>query len=80
MLQSGEVEVERMDSFRGLETGHVFEILMDEEEAAKMKMALDLKWAVVRIAAISNFDWRSIGFILNDSGQVDREHDGELEE
>ncbi|KAL7943757.1 hypothetical protein V8C42DRAFT_346671 [Trichoderma barbatum] len=79
MLQSVGREVDGINSFHGLETGQIFEILMDREEAANMKMALDLKWTVTRLAAISNYDWRGFGLILNESGDVDEEQDDEME-
>ncbi|KAL7943756.1 hypothetical protein V8C42DRAFT_328365 [Trichoderma barbatum] len=41
------------DSFHELETGQTFEILVDTEDAIKMKSALDLQWAVVRLSAMS---------------------------
>ncbi|KAL7931923.1 hypothetical protein V8C35DRAFT_282256 [Trichoderma chlorosporum] len=41
------------DSFHQLETGHTFEIVVETEDAVKMKAAFDLQWAIVRLAAIS---------------------------
>ncbi|KAL7810145.1 hypothetical protein V8C26DRAFT_410542 [Trichoderma gracile] len=52
----------RRDSLRELETGHTFEVLVDnKEDAENMKMALDVQWAVVRLQAISGAagDWES---------------------
>lgn len=43
----------RRDSGRELETGQTFEILAEKDDAEKMKVALDVRWAVVRLAAIS---------------------------
>ncbi|KAL5083507.1 hypothetical protein Trisim1_001382 [Trichoderma cf. simile WF8] len=41
------------DSFHELETGQTFEIVVDNEDAIKMKEAFDVQWAVVRLAALS---------------------------
>ncbi|KAL7931257.1 hypothetical protein V8C35DRAFT_282885 [Trichoderma chlorosporum] len=43
----------RRDSGRELETGQTFEICVEKDDAWKMKAALDIRWAVTRLAAIS---------------------------
>ncbi|EHK16119.1 uncharacterized protein TRIVIDRAFT_65061 [Trichoderma virens Gv29-8] len=53
MLQTV-VADEQRDSFPDLESGKIFEVLIDnEEEALKMKVALECQWVAVRIAALS---------------------------
>ncbi|KAL7813957.1 hypothetical protein V8C44DRAFT_326797, partial [Trichoderma aethiopicum] len=51
----------RRDSLRELESGQTFEVLVDKDDAEKMKMALDVRWAVGRLQAISGAagDWES---------------------
>ncbi|KAL6823755.1 hypothetical protein V8C40DRAFT_279715 [Trichoderma camerunense] len=41
------------DSFHALETGQTFDIVADNEDAVKLKEALDVQWAIVRLAAMS---------------------------
>lgn len=41
------------DSARVLETGETFEILLEKEDAEKMKVGPDVQWAVVRLSALS---------------------------
>ncbi|KAL6696313.1 hypothetical protein J3F84DRAFT_373689 [Trichoderma pleuroticola] len=43
----------RRDSGRELETGQTFEILVENDDAQKMKTMLDVQWAMVRLAAMS---------------------------
>lgn len=49
----GIAAVVQRDSFHELETGQTFEIVVDNEDAIKMKEAFDVQWAVVRLAALS---------------------------
>ncbi|UKZ90132.1 uncharacterized protein TrAFT101_005161 [Trichoderma asperellum] len=46
-------------SARELETGETFDILLEKEDAEKMKVVLDVQWAVVRLSAFSGAagDW-----------------------
>ncbi|KAM0264450.1 hypothetical protein ACHAQJ_000641 [Trichoderma viride] len=61
MLQNLAIEQEDGPGFsifkdysgRELETGQIFEILLEKEDAEKMKIVLDVQWAAVRILAIS---------------------------
>lgn len=48
------------DSARELETGETFDILLEKEDAEKMKIVLDVQWAVIRLSALSGAagDWR----------------------
>lgn len=41
------------DSFHELETGQTFEIVVDNDDAIKMKEAFDVQWAVVGLAPLS---------------------------
>lgn len=47
------------DSARELETGETFDILLEKEDAEKMKIVLDVQWAVIRLSALSGAagDW-----------------------
>lgn len=47
------VEKYRKSAHRPLETGQIFSIRMGKQEALSMKRVIDLRWAIVRIAAIS---------------------------
>ncbi|KAL6878780.1 hypothetical protein J3F83DRAFT_723888 [Trichoderma novae-zelandiae] len=60
----------RRDSFRELESGQTFEVVVDKEDAENMKMALDVQWAVMRIQAISGAagDWEFEYYHPDESG------------
>lgn len=47
------VEKYRSCTHRPLEAGHIFSIRMGKQEAIRMKRVIDLRWVIVRIAAIS---------------------------
>lgn len=47
------VQKYRRCTHRPLETGHIFSIRMGKEEAINMKQAIDLRWVILRIGAIS---------------------------
>ncbi|PNP60120.1 hypothetical protein THARTR1_00144 [Trichoderma harzianum] len=50
---NGFVKASRASSGRSLATGQVFEIPVHPEEAPKMKLMIDLQWAMIRLAALS---------------------------
>ncbi|KAL7792805.1 hypothetical protein V8C43DRAFT_322149 [Trichoderma afarasin] len=71
MLESMVSEVQK-GYFHGLESGQTFEIqLASEEDATKMKAALDVQWIAVRLAALSgaarSWEW-GLGNDLYDDG------------
>lgn len=41
------------DSARELETGETFDILLEKEDAKKLKIILDMQWAVITLSALS---------------------------
>lgn len=47
------------DSARELETGETFQILLETEDAVKMKIVLDVQWAIIKLSALSGAagDW-----------------------
>lgn len=47
------VEKYRSRTHGPLKTGHIFSIRMGKQEAINMKQVIDLRWVIVRIAAIS---------------------------
>jgi hypothetical protein len=51
------VEKYRSHTHSPLETGQIFSIRMGNEEAISMKHVIDLRWVIVRIAAISGHAW-----------------------
>lgn len=52
---------EQRELFSQLKTGQTFEVLVEKEDAEKMKMALDFQWAVTRLAAISGYNTKLLG-------------------
>ncbi|KAL7938103.1 hypothetical protein V8C35DRAFT_141055 [Trichoderma chlorosporum] len=67
----GIVKDVQRDSFHELETGQTFEIVVDNVDAIKMKAALDLQWAVIRLAAMSG-----AAGVLGLGGNLDGDGDG----
>ncbi|RFU80407.1 hypothetical protein TARUN_1796 [Trichoderma arundinaceum] len=47
---------EQRGSLCELESGQTFQVLLGSKDAVYMKRALDLKWAVTRLVALSGFD------------------------
>ncbi|PTB49664.1 hypothetical protein M431DRAFT_126057 [Trichoderma harzianum CBS 226.95] len=74
MLESMASDVQE-GYFHGLKSGQIFEIqLPSEEDAEKMKAALDVQWVAVRLAALSgaarSWEW-GLGNDLYDDGDDD---------
>lgn len=78
MLESMVSEVQK-GYFHGLESGQTFEIqLASEEDATKMKAALDVQWIAVRLAALSgaarSWEW-GLGNDLYEDGDDNGAYD-----
>jgi len=47
------ISASRVESNRSIVSGQIFEMTMEHEEAANMKLMVDVQWALIRIAAMS---------------------------
>ncbi len=49
----GSIYAVNVQTFRGLQSGHIVKLSMTRDEAIKMKAMVDLQWAVIKIATMS---------------------------
>ncbi|KAL6881411.1 hypothetical protein J3F83DRAFT_722189 [Trichoderma novae-zelandiae] len=58
------------DSFHELQSGHMFEVALLNEDAINMKLVLDLRWAAVKLSALSGAAgvWQRGGDLWDDDG------------